>query len=136
MYELTMENQVVPFNFGMGFLREMNKKVAVPVDGLRGVAKGVGYRYYLANMLEGDVESLVEILDTANKGCDPRVSKDAIDKFVDDEGTNIDDVFEKVLDFLKTANATRKVTLEVVEAVEKEKKKQEAMDTMRAEAMA
>ena len=37
MYELTVNNQVVQFNFGMGFLREMNRKVSVPVEGMQGV---------------------------------------------------------------------------------------------------
>ena len=32
--ELTIKEQVYQFNFGMGFLREMNRKVTVPVDGI------------------------------------------------------------------------------------------------------
>ncbi len=136
MYELEMNGQMIPFNFGMGFLREINKKVSAPVDGMQNVKRNVGLRYSVAKLLDGDVEALVEVLDTANIGCDPRITKSVLDKFIEDPDTDIDEVFEKVLGFLKTANATKKAVLDVIEAVEKEKEKQEAMDRMKMEAMA
>lgn len=121
MFELTMNGQVVQLNFGMGFLREMNKKVSVPVDGMPNVKRDVGCRYNIVKIIEGDVEALVDVIDAGNKGCTPRVTRATIDAFVDDESTDIDEVFESVLGFLKTANATKKATLAVMEAVEKEK---------------
>ena len=136
MYELEMNGQMIPFNFGMGFLREINKKVSAPVDGMQNVKRNVGLRYSVAKLLDGDVEALVEVLDTANIGCDPRITKSVLDKFIEDPDTDIDEVFEKVLGLLKTANATKKAVLDVIEAVEKEKEKQEAMDRMKMEAMA
>lgn len=136
MYELEMNGQMVPFNFGMGFLREINKKVSVPVEGMPGVKRDIGLRYSVSKLLDGDTEALVEVLDTANKGCDPRITRNLLDQFVDDADTDIDEVFEKVLGFLKKANATRKAALAVQEAVEKEREKQEAMEKMRMEAMA
>ncbi len=136
MYELEMNGQMVPFNFGMSFLREINKRVSAPVDGIQNVKRNIGLRYSVAKLLDGDVEALVEVLDTANMGCDPRITKNTLDKFIDNPDTDIDDVFEKVLGFLKTANATKKIVLDVVDAVEREKAKQEAMDKMKMEAMA
>ena len=123
MYELTVNNQVVQFNLGMGFLREMNRKVSVPVEGMQGVKQNIGLRYNVARLIDGDVEALVDVLDAANLGCEPRVTRKTLDEFVDQADTDIDEVFEKVLGFLKTANATRKVTESVMEAVEKEMKK-------------
>ena len=38
MYELTINDVVYQFNFGMGFMREVNKKVCTPVDGLKAVS--------------------------------------------------------------------------------------------------
>ncbi len=136
MYELEMNGQMIPFNFGMGFLREINKKVSIPVDGMQSVKRNVGLRYSVTKLLDGDVEALAEVLETANMGCDPRITKKVLDQFIDDPDTDIDEVFEKVLGFLKTANATKKAVLDVIEAVEKEKSKQEAMDKMKMEAMA
>ena len=136
MYELEINGQMVPFNFGMGFLREINKRTSIPVEGMLNVRQNVGLRYSVAKLLDGDVEALVEVLDIANTGCDPRVTKKALDFFIDSEDTDIDEVFEKMLGFLKTANATRNVTLDVIKEVEKEKQKREAMERMKMEAMA
>lgn len=136
MYELEINGQMVPFNFGMGFLREINKRTSIPVEGMQNVRQNVGLRYSVAKLLDGDVEALVEVLDIANTGCDPRVTKKALDFFIDSEDTDIDEVFEKTLGFLKTANATRNVTLDVIKEVEKEKQKRGAMERMKMEAMA
>ena len=43
--ELTIKEQVYQFNFGMGFLREMNRKVTMPVDGIKDVKRHIGLRY-------------------------------------------------------------------------------------------
>lgn len=123
MFELTIENNVYKFNFGMGFMREINKKVNRVVDGLPDVKKNIGLQYYVAGILDGDIEALVEVLGMANKNQDPRVSKDKLDNYIDDESTDIEKLFENVIDFLKKANATKKTTQMMIEAVEEAKTK-------------
>lgn len=135
MYELEMNGQVVNLNFGMGFLREINRTVSAPVKGLNGKTQNIGLRYMIARLIDSDVEALAEVIDLSNKGCTPRISKADIDSFIENEETDIDEVFEKVLGFLKRANATRKVALNVIEEVEKERAKQEAQEKMKQEAM-
>ena len=135
MYELTINGQVVPFNFGMGFLREVNALVSAPVEGLAGVKQNIGLRYIVARLFDGDVEGLVEVLNIANKGCVPRITKAELDTFVEDGRTDIDEVFATVMGFLKTANATKKSAVDVIETMEKEKAKLEAVERMRLEAM-
>ena len=51
MFELTINEQVYQFHFGMGFLREINKTVSAPVDGLQGVKKNMGLRYTAAGII-------------------------------------------------------------------------------------
>lgn len=136
MYELEMNGQVVQLNFGMGFLREINKTVSASVNGLDGVRQNIGLRYTVSRLIDKDAEALAEVLSIANKNCQPRLTKEAIDLFIDDEGTDIDKTFDQVLGFLKTANATKNVTQEVIENVKKEMAKQEAMEKMRMKAMA
>lgn len=68
MEELVINGQTYEFKFGIGFLRDMNKMIAVPVKEVPGMKKDVGFNYYAAEMLGGDVEALVMILNTANKG--------------------------------------------------------------------
>ena len=82
--------------------------------------KDVGFNYYAAEMLGGDVEALVMILNTANKGQNPRITPAALEAYVEDPDTDIDELFDKVKDFLLGANVTKKATRFLVEQVEKE----------------
>ena len=86
--------------------------------------------------MDNDPEALVAILDTANRGQAPRVTREILDDYVDDVNTDIDQLFEDVLGFLKSSNATKRNTVELLEAVEKEKKKQAEMETKKQEMMA
>lgn len=124
MMELTINDAVYQFNFGMGFMREINKKVGTPVDGLPDVKKNIGLQYNVAGILDGDVEALVDVLDVANKGQTPRVTKQLLDSYIDDESTDVDALFDTVIDFLKSANATKKVVNNLVEAMKAQAAKQ------------
>ena len=125
MFELTINGQVYEFHFGMGFMREINKKIGAPVDGMPNVKKNIGLQYNVAGIIDGDVEALVEVLEVANKGRFPRVKREDLDAYIDSEDTDIDALFESVLDFLKSANATKKTVATLLEAIEKEQAKQE-----------
>lgn len=116
MMELTINGQVFQFNFGMGFLREANKTVT-ETNG-NGVKKNSGASYMIAGIYDGNVEDLVNTLDLANKGLEPRVTKALLDSFIDDPKTDIDQLFEDTLDFLKKANATRKTVMAIEKRIE------------------
>jgi hypothetical protein len=124
MFELTINGQVYEFHFGMGFMREINKKIGAPVDGVPNVKKNIGLQYHVAGIIDGDVEALVDVLEVANKGRLPRVKREDLDAFIDSEDTDIDALFDGVLDFLKSANATKKTVENLLEAVQKEQEKQ------------
>lgn len=125
MFELEMNGQVYQFNFGMGFLREINKTTTVPVKDIPGKVTNMGMQYAFAELLDGNVETLCDVLYIANKSQSPRLTKAAIDTYIDDEGTDIDALFDQVIDFLKNTNATKKETQTVLkrlaEAQEQEK---------------
>lgn len=121
MLELTINEKVYQFNFGMGFLREINKQVSTPVDGLPDVKRNIGLRYKVLCVLDGDPEALVDILDAANKGMNPRVDRNKLDAYIDSGDMSVDELCEKVIDFLKSANATRKTVAMLLEEVEKQK---------------
>lgn len=122
MFELTIDGNVYGFNFGMGFMREMNKRITTPVEGTN-ANKNIGLQYAVAGIMDGDVEELVNVLDAANKGFIPRVTRDQLDKYIDDENTDIDVLFETVMDFLKRANATKKTVAQLMKALEEQQKK-------------
>lgn len=123
MFELTIKGQVYQFNFGMGFLREINKKVGTPVDGLPDVKKNVGLRYKLAGLFDGDLEDLTEILLAANKSQMPRLTQENLDYYIDSECTDIEALFAEVIDFLRSVNACRKTMAELQEMADQEKAK-------------
>lgn len=125
MFELTIKGVVYQFNFGMGFLRRINKLLGTPVDGIPDAKKNVGLRFKLAGLFDGDLEDLTEILLTANVGQTPRLSAENLDYYIDNECEDIDALFAEVIDFLKNVNATRKTMNELQEMADQEKAKKE-----------
>ena len=123
--ELTINGNVYQFSFNIGFLRLINKTIAVDVDGMDGVKRNVGLRYSVGLLLDGDLETLVDVLELANKGQNPRLTKKAIEDYIDNTDTDVDEVFDGVIDGLKQANATKKATLATIEAIEKAQEEQE-----------
>lgn len=126
MFELTINNQVYGFNFGMGFMRKINQALKQPVDGLKNVDQNVGLRYKIACLMDGDVEALVEILDAANANQDPRVTRKLLDDYIDNPETDLDELFDSVIDFLRKTNATKKTVAQLDEAAAKQKEKEAA----------
>lgn len=119
MFELTIKETVYQFKFGMGFMREINKKHTTEIDGWKNVEQNVGLQYYVANVIDGDCEALIEILDSANKGHNPRVTRAMLDEYIDN-CEDIDGLFEDVVNFLKSANATKKVTTKFLKVAEEQ----------------
>lgn len=123
MFELTIKNEVYQFNFGMGFLREVNKRVIAKGESNTNATKNIGLQYLIGGIMDFDVEALVDVLEAANKGQNPRVTRVLLDSYIDDENTDIDALFAEVLDFLSNANATKKTVAAIKEMVEKERAK-------------
>lgn len=125
MMELTIDGAVYQFKFGMGFLREANRLTKIPVQGMPGTTKEVGARYLIARVvIDQEADALVDLLDLANKGENPRVTKALLDSYIDSEEVDIDALMEETKDFLSKANATKKT----VEEIEKEYEKQMAQN--------
>ena len=123
MFELTINEKVYQFKFGMGFLRELDPTVTKPVEGVKGKEQHLGVQYAVAGIIDGDVMALCDVLVRANKGFEPRVTQKEIEAYIEDDNTDIDALFADVLGFLKNANATKKITMNLLEAVENEKVK-------------
>lgn len=125
MMELTISGQVYQFNFGMGFLRDANKTVSEKINNATDKKKDVGATYMIAGIMDGDPEELVNALDLANKGQNPRVTRALLDSYIEDPNTDIDQLFEDTLDFLERANATRKIVERLKKKIEEAKAKAE-----------
>jgi hypothetical protein len=120
MFELEINGEVYQFNFGFGFLREINKTQKTTSNGL---TKEVGFQMKVAGLVDGDVLDLLDVLFVANEGQTPRITKKALEAYIEDPKTDIDSLFTQVLDFLKTNNVTKKLALKAIELLEEQEKK-------------
>lgn len=77
----------------------------------------------MAGIMDGDVEALEDLLLVANKGQNPRATTEILDEYIDDSDTDIDQLFEDTMGFLKNANATKKCVQNLEKTIEEEKAK-------------
>ena len=126
MMELTINNQVYQFIFGMGFLRKANETAKTDVAGINNKQQNIGLRYMIAGIMDGEVDTLVDVLDMANEGQSPRLTKSALDSYIDDPNTDIDELFETTMGFLETSNATKKYVEKLKKDVREAKEAKEA----------
>ena len=123
MFELTINDKVYGFNFGVGFVREVNKRNTQLINGIK---KDVGLQYAIAAILDKDILETVELLLIANNGCAPRVSRALLDEYFDNQCEDIDAIFEELLDFFANSNATKQMLANVQKLIEEQKAKTEA----------
>lgn len=122
MFELTINGVVYQFKFGIGFVREINKRVVKNVEGTN-AKQELGLQYAVAGLIDEDPVALVDVLELANRGERPRITKDVLDNYMDDENTDISALCRDVLDFLSKSNASKKTTEAVMQMVEAERAK-------------
>ncbi len=123
--ELTINNKVYNFKAGMGFLRKANKLVTKKVDGTK-KEKEIGMAVLAAGLIDGDVEDLLTVLNLTNEGQDPRVTMAELEGYIEDESTDIDTLFESVLDFLSQANVCKKTIANLMERIAEQQAKTQA----------
>ncbi len=121
MMELTIKGQVYQFNAGMGFVRKVEKLVQVPMKGVPGKTQDTGLSYMVGSLVDGNPDVLVDILFYMNEGQEPRITKGKLDEYLEDSETDIDALYEKVIDFLSNANCTKKKVQAFMEEVQKMK---------------
>lgn len=116
--ELMMNGQPYAFNFGMGFLKEINSKATAKVPNSN-YSINTGLKFFMAQVMDRDVEALCEVLMIANKGENPRLNIKELYAYIDDEDTDIEAVFDSVIDFFGKANATKTTYKDLVEEAKK-----------------
>lgn len=127
--ELEINGAAYSFSFGMGFLKEVNKRKEYREKTEIGeLVKHMGVRVVYASLIDEDIEVLEDVLLTANKGMSPRLTAQALEAYIDDENTDIDALFEMTRDFLSKSNACKKEVqafqkrMAEAQAAEKQKK--------------
>lgn len=121
MFELTINGTVYSFKFGIGFVKEVSRKKQVAMEGSK---EDVGLEYTIAKIQEGDIVALADVLNIANKYAgEPRITTNAIEEYLEDECTDIDKIFDDVIDFFGKSNATKRRARAMTEAMEEAQKK-------------
>ena len=120
-FEIEMNGTPYAFNFGMGFLKAINSRATEKVPNSN-YSVSVGAKYLMAQVMSDDVEALCDVLMTANKGENPRLTQKELETYIEDEATDIEALFAQVVDFFGKANATKMIYKELQSLTEMEKK--------------
>ena len=89
--------------FGIGFLRELDKKYCIERSGMK---FGASMDYKIPLILAGDVVTLSDVLYTATCTEDKRPSQKDVDEYIDGV-EDIGALFDEVVEELKKSNATK-----------------------------
>lgn len=116
---LTINDIDYEIKFGIGFVRRLDEKYYT--KGVAGAQFGLGLESRLPLLLAGDTLVLAEFLYMGTAHLDKRPKQADIDDFIDTVG-DIDALFDEVVDELKKQNATRRKTLKITEAFDKDEK--------------
>lgn len=101
-------------------MRHLDGKSSIKQDGIQ---FGIGLETLIPNLLTGNTVTLSDCLFVANMTEKPRITQDQLDNYIDDEETNIDSLFDDVLEELKKSNATKKKAEKLLENYQKRTRK-------------
>lgn len=104
--ELIINGTTYEFNFGMGFIRQIDPKHQQKVNG---ISQNIGLAVEMAKILEGDFVALFDALRMANKGFTPRLEQAEFDKWIDDPETDVDKLMEDIKSFFENSNCCRRM---------------------------
>ena len=118
MFELCIGGINYQFNFGMGFLRAVNKLESIPIKEAPSVRQNVGLRVMLLRLHDNDLEALSTVLYLANVNKKPRLTQEQVDSYLEADDTDHEKLFSDVLDFLSKAKCTAETAADIEKAVE------------------
>lgn len=101
---ISINGQSYEFKAGMGFIREINSHVQQKANG---VTENIGLEVRFLQLLQGDPEALVDILVTANKGFEPRLTAKALEDYMENGCEDVEGLFNDTIDFLSTSNCCK-----------------------------
>lgn len=120
MNYLEINGTQYPINFGIGFLKTINRQKQTQVANMDGVKKNIGLLYSAASIMDGDVEELINVILLGNQTEQPRLERKTLETYIDEPETDIDGLFDTVMDFLSSANACKRVIRELKEQVDEQ----------------
>lgn len=120
--QLTIGEKDYSFKFGIGFVKKLDDQFTLNQGDFK---YGAGLENVLPKLVMGDVVTLADVLIRANATESPKLQTKDLYDYIDDENTDIEGLFEEVLEELKNSNATK---LKVANLTKEMDKQQVQMD--------
>jgi hypothetical protein len=117
--QLTINDTDYNFRFGIGFVNKLDQKNIITRENIK---FGAGLELSVGKVLDQSVPELAEILLTANATEVPKLQKKDLYDYIDDENTDIEELFNEVTEELKNSNATKLKVAKVIEEAEKQRR--------------
>ena len=122
--QISVNGKNIELNFGIRFVRELDKKFHLTLEG--GKRIGTGLEETVPLLFTGDILALEDIIQAAAWGADGTLTQEEMDDYLDSV-EDIDTLFETVLKEFKNQNASRRKTLALVADLEERAKAQSAL---------
>ena len=103
--ELTINDKVYSFRFGIAFMRDIDQleTMDTPLG-----AQPVGFAKHMAGVMDGELLDLSDVLLVANKTESPKIGQSTLNRYLEDvDADTLDSIFKETIDFLSKSNACR-----------------------------
>lgn len=108
---ITIKDTDYSVHFGIGFLRELDKKYFA--ESKSGVRFGMGMEVKMPMLLANDTITLAEFLYLGTCAEEKRPTQKEVDAYID-QAEDIEQLFKEVIDELKKHNATKLTVLKIL----------------------
>lgn len=108
--ELVINGNTYEFKAGFGFINRVNKKMSITQSGIK---VDVGLSYLIGQLMVGDIFALKDALLAMNQDQKPKLTEVMLTEYLESEDTDIDALFEEVMDFFEKSNCTKKTVQNV-----------------------
>lgn len=112
--QLNIKGKEYDLNFGIGFLRELDKRYFIERNNMK---FGASMDFKIPLLLAGDTVTLSDIIYAGTHAYKSRPSQPDVDAYID-EVEDIDKLLEEVVDELKKSNATKVQVIRIHRAME------------------
>ena len=130
MYTKEINGKLYDFNFGLGFVREIDRRETIQDNNKK--TQNVGLSYAIAGLVDGDFEKYIDCMLAGNKFSNgEKLTRPEIENWMESDDFDFEKECTDLLDFFGKCNFTKKKTESVVKEAERIREYQEAQHQAR-----
>ncbi len=111
--ELTINDKIISFKFGVKFVREIDKNFPIEQEGVK-FGMGLSAKIY-PELMTANVATLADVLFLANRTEKPKLTLSEIEDYID-ECDDIEGLFDEVTNQITESNTGKLLKLKMQEA--------------------